>query len=160
MTQNDSGHASVAAGKAASRRSFLDVVLGLGVFGWLGSVLYPVLGYLKPLREAGPEGPVKLTPEQATKLEKDKFVIVKAGVVRLLVFQDANQEVRSLSAKCTHEGCTVQFDAAEQAIVCACHNGRFDLDGRNVSGPPPRPLEQYAVVKDDAGNVTVTLGKA
>ncbi len=30
-------------------------------------------------------------------------------------------------------------------IWCACHNGRYDLTGKNVSGPPPRPLEEFHV---------------
>jgi Rieske Fe-S protein len=30
-------------------------------------------------------------------------------------------------------------------VWCACHNGRFDLTGRNVGGPPPRPLDQLEV---------------
>ena len=30
-------------------------------------------------------------------------------------------------------------------IWCACHNGLYDLAGRNVSGPPPRPLEVFEV---------------
>jgi cytochrome b6-f complex iron-sulfur subunit len=32
-----------------------------------------------------------------------------------------------------------------QRIWCACHNGVYDLSGKNVSGPPPRPLEAYDV---------------
>lgn len=146
--------------KPRTRRSVLDLLLGVSLLGWLGSLAFPVLRYLKPLSAPGPDGPVKLSGEQAAQLGKDKFVILKAGAARVLVFEDASANVRSCSAKCTHEGCTVQFDAAEQSIVCACHNGLFDLDGRNVSGPPPRPLAQYEVVKDEAGNISVNVGKA
>ena len=52
---------------------------------------------------------------------------------------------RAFSAICTHLNCTVQFRAREHDVWCACHNGVYDLQGRNVSGPPPRPLEQYEV---------------
>jgi len=31
-------------------------------------------------------------------------------------------------------------------IWCACHNGKYDLNGRNVSGPPPRPLDEFKVI--------------
>jgi Rieske Fe-S protein len=35
-------------------------------------------------------------------------------------------------------------------IWCACHNGRYDLTGKNVAGPPPRPLEAFDVsVRND-----------
>jgi cytochrome b6-f complex iron-sulfur subunit len=52
---------------------------------------------------------------------------------------------RALSAVCTHLNCTVQYQEKSQSIWCACHNGLYDLNGKVVSGPPPRPLEQFAV---------------
>jgi Rieske Fe-S protein len=41
--------------------------------------------------------------------------------------------------------CTVQYRDDLHHVWCACHNGHYDLNGKNISGPPPRPLEQYAV---------------
>jgi Rieske Fe-S protein len=59
-------------------------------------------------------------------------------------------ELRAFSAVCTHLNCTVQYRDEKQEIWCACHNGVYDLNGKNVSGPPPRPLEEYKVnVKGD-----------
>ena len=39
----------------------------------------------------------------------------------------------------------MQYRADVHQVWCACHNGLYDLSGRNVSGPPPRPLESYEV---------------
>jgi len=139
-----------------TRRSFLDLLLWLGATGWAASVLYPVFKYLTPLPSAGPGGPIKLTKEQLVALAKDRFVIVPAQGKRVLVFQDASSKLRALDAKCTHEGCTVKFVPGESVIWCACHNGRFDLDGRVISGPPPRPLGQYVAAQDAEGGVSVT----
>jgi Rieske Fe-S protein len=52
---------------------------------------------------------------------------------------------RAFSAVCTHLNCTVQYRPDFQNIWCACHNGVYDLQGKNISGPPPRPLEAYKV---------------
>jgi cytochrome b6-f complex iron-sulfur subunit len=139
--------------EAPKRRNFLNALVGLGLVGWAGSILYPVLRYLRPLSETA-TGPLKLTPAELTKVETDHFVIARQGTRKVIVF-DANGEIRALDAKCTHEGCTVQFSAADGIIVCACHNGKYDLDGRVLSGPPPRPLTQWAVSKD-GDNVTLT----
>ncbi|MDP2471857.1 MAG: Rieske 2Fe-2S domain-containing protein, partial [Candidatus Palauibacterales bacterium] len=49
------------------------------------------------------------------------------------------------SAVCTHLSCTVQYREDLRQIWCACHNGHFDLNGRNVQGPPPRPLDAFDV---------------
>ena len=54
-------------------------------------------------------------------------------------------ELRAVSAVCTHLNCTVQYRADLAEIWCACHNGHFDLNGTNVAGPPPKPLERYDV---------------
>jgi Rieske Fe-S protein len=45
----------------------------------------------------------------------------------------------------------VTYDAASGTMYCPCHNGRFDMNGRVVAGPPPAPLEVYSVeiVGDD-----------
>jgi len=141
------------------RRSVLDLLLGVGVVGFLGSVLFPVLRYLKPLGAQTQNGPIKLDSEELQKLEKEHSVIVRAGPTRIVVFEDSGQRLRALSARCTHEGCTVQYVPGDSVIWCACHNGRFDLDGRVIAGPPPRPLEKYSCTRETDGAVVVQLAR-
>ena len=62
-----------------------------------------------------------------------------------LVIRGADGEFRAFIAVCTHLDCTVQYVPEESFIWCACHNGKYDLNGINVSGPPPRPLTPLAV---------------
>jgi Rieske Fe-S protein len=143
-----------------TRRSFLDLLLSLSVVAWLVSVLYPILRYLKPLSLPGPSGPVRLTRAEVAQVEVDKFAIVPVGRERLLVFEDPSGELRALDAKCTHEGCTVRYVARDALIWCACHNGRFDLEGRVLAGPPPRPLARHTVLRDSEGAITVSLASA
>ena len=140
------------------RRSLIDVVLGGSVLGLLGSIVFPVLKYLKPLGQGGQSDPIKLAPEEQKRLEREHMIVLRAPFGRVLVFEDASQKLRACDARCTHEGCTVQFVPGDQAIVCACHNGHFDLDGRVLSGPPPRPLAQYIVVREADGAVSIAPG--
>ena len=63
---------------------------------------------------------------------------------RLFVIRQANR-FHVISAICTHLGCTVQYRSDLREIWCACHNGTYDLNGRNISGPPPRPLDVFDV---------------
>jgi Rieske Fe-S protein len=143
-----------------SRRNVLNLLLGAGVLGWLATVLYPIVRYLTPLPLSGPSGPIRLTRAEVSKVERDKFAIVPVGRRRVLVFEDPEGELHALDAKCTHEGCTVRYVARDELIWCACHNGRFDLDGRVLAGPPPRPLLRHAVNRDDDGSIKVSVGKA
>ena len=136
-----------------TRRDFLDLILGTAIAGTIGSILYPIIRYLKPLPAAGPSGPVQLTDGDVEKLRQSKFVIVPVAGKRVIVLRDAKGALRAFDARCTHEGCTVQYLSRESAIWCACHNARFNLEGKVLAGPPPRPLPTYAVREASDGSV-------
>lgn len=138
-----------------TRRRFLDVLLGSAAAGTLASVLYPVLRYLKPLPAAGIGGPTRLSAAEVEALERKRFVIVPVAGKRVIVLRDREGRLRALDARCTHEGCTVQYVEGESVIWCACHNGRFDLEGRVLSGPPPRPLPPYIAKQDEHGAIVL-----
>jgi len=141
-----------------ARRSFLNWLLGAGILGWAASLLYPVLRYLRPLSESGVGSPLKLSAEELATLGKSHFVIARSGTRKVVVFE-AGGELRALDAKCTHELRTVAFVAAHSLIWCACHNGKFDLDGRVLSGPPPRPLVKWIATRE-GNDVVLTMEKA
>lgn len=127
-----------------NRRSFLNYVLGGGLIGWLGSVIYPVASYLRPPADAGGNvASVKWGPE--ADFQPGTSAIVKFGRKPVILIRLDDGEFRAFAGTCTHLDCTVQFRDEQRDIWCACHNGVYDLRGHNVSGPPPRPLDQYAV---------------
>jgi len=74
----------------------------------------------------------------------------------VFIVRSAN-EVRAFSALCTHLQCVVQHSAERKRFECPCHGGVYTLDGTNVAGPPPRPLEELAVTIA-AGTVIVRWG--
>jgi len=53
---------------------------------------------------------------------------------------DAGEPV-VISGRCTHLGCTVQWDGSAQVFRCPCHGGVYAADGSVQSGPPPKPLQ-------------------
>ena len=61
----------------------------------------------------------------------------------------------ALSARCTHLGCMVVWNRDHHMFLCPCHGGKFDAEGRNVEGPPPRPLNLYALRIDENGFLVV-----
>jgi cytochrome b6-f complex iron-sulfur subunit len=152
-------HVDTVSNSSTSRRHFIDLLLGASILGWLASVAYPVIRYLKPLPQTGPGGPTRLTREEASKLEQNKFVIVPVSGQRVIVLQNDN-DLLAFSAKCTHEGCTVTYQPTQSVIWCPCHDGRFDLHGRVLSGPPPRPLPSYAVNRQADGTIVISEEKA
>jgi cytochrome b6-f complex iron-sulfur subunit len=131
-----------------SKRTFLKVILSGGILALIGSILYPIFAYLKPPKE----GEVEVSSVKVGKLqniEKNSGTIVKFGTKPVILIRTESGDLRAFSATCTHLDCTVQYRKDYGMIWCACHNGKYDLNGRNVSGPPPRPLNEYKVVIQD-----------
>lgn len=56
---------------------------------------------------------------------------------------------RVFSGICTHLGCIVRWEPEKDRFFCPCHKGVYAKDGTVVSGPPPRPLDQFRVETQD-----------
>ena len=127
-----------------TRRRFVEFFLGGGMLASVVSFVYPVLRYLIPPASTD-LGSDTVVAGRVGELKKNSGKIFRFGNRPGLLVMTAEGEYRALSAKCTHLDCTVQYRNETAQVWCACHNGVYDLSGRNVSGPPPRPLEAYEV---------------
>ncbi|MFI2506386.1 FAD-dependent oxidoreductase [Streptomyces sp. NPDC018972] len=78
----------------------------------------------------------------AEALPPGEGAVVRAAGGRLAVYRDDDGTLHAVSARCTHLGCLVDFNAAERAWECPCHGSRFDTDGKVIQGPATRPLER------------------
>ncbi len=125
-----------------ARRQWLGVLLGSGVLASLASFLYPVLKFVLP-PPTGELDADTVVAARADELRPNAGKIFRFGNRPGLLVRLPDGSYRAFAATCTHLNCTVQYRAREHDIWCACHNGVYDLHGRNISGPPPRPLEQY-----------------
>ncbi|MEO8502062.1 MAG: Rieske 2Fe-2S domain-containing protein [Vicinamibacteria bacterium] len=127
-----------------TRRSLLNWFLGTSAGAMCASVLYPVVRYLVP-----PDIPEAQTSRAVAaregELKANEGRIFAFGGRAALLIHGEDGEYKAVSAVCTHLNCTVQYRGDVKQIWCACHNGFYDTNGRNISGPPPRPLEAYKV---------------
>ncbi|MCK5103292.1 MAG: Rieske 2Fe-2S domain-containing protein [Cyclobacteriaceae bacterium] len=133
-----------------SRRNFLNFVLGGSLFAWLGAIFYPVFSFLVPPKI--PEANVNsVKAGNADEFPANSGAIIKFGRKPVILIKTENSEFKAFAATCTHLDCIVQYKEDTKQIWCACHNGVYDLNGRTVSGPPPRALDNYTVkiVKDE-----------
>lgn len=137
-----------------SRRTFLERLSGTTLSTWLlrvsgggflASIVYPVIRYLVP-PEGGESAASSVTlPFAPIELEANSAKIFKFGNRAGILVRTPAGELRAFSAACTHLGCIVQYRPDLSELWCACHNGHFDLNGTNVAGPPPRPLDAFEV---------------
>ncbi len=108
------------------------VVGAAAFFGWT-RYLFPPRRHgllLGPVALFAPGGPPTLLPDPFTA----QYSVQSTGPGQFIV----------LSAVCTHQGCSVDWDKATGSFLCPCHQGRYDAHGRVLGGPPPRPLPALA----------------
>ncbi|HET8592419.1 MAG TPA: FAD-dependent oxidoreductase, partial [Solirubrobacterales bacterium] len=84
----------------------------------------------------------RVTRRSSRELSPDEGAVVGSGLAQRAVYRDEAGELHSLSARCTHLGCIVAFNAAERTWDCPCHGSRFDLDGSVIEGPAVRGLRR------------------
>ena len=131
-------------GGVPPRRTFMDILLGTGILASLAAFFYPVLRYLVP-PPAADLGVNDAVAGTVGELKPNTGKIFRFGNSPGLLVLTNELSYLAMSAVCSHLGCTVQYRSDILLVWCPCHNGRYDLQGRVVSGPPPRPLQLYSV---------------
>lgn len=143
------------------RRSFMRVATG-AIGGFIGAVLaIPAIAYIvgpalkreetQDWIRLGSTSKVELgTPTLfRARIERTTGWIVNEEEITIYVLTENGREFIAMSNVCTHLGCRVRWISDQQLFFCPCHNASFDKDGAVLSGPPPRPLDQYEVKAED-----------
>ncbi len=73
-------------------------------------------------------------------LKSGDGMIVKSRGKKVAAYRDNKGEVHKVSAVCTHMGCLVRWNSAEETWDCPCHGSRFKPTGEVIAGPAEEPL--------------------
>ncbi len=79
---------------------------------------------------------------------KDGWLVTNAKAL-VYVKRLKDGEFIAISAVCSHLACIVSWDEDLKIFKCPCHNGRYDADGKVISGPPPAPLKRHKTKIED-----------
>ena len=63
-----------------------------------------------------------------------------------LILKKTGGAISALKGVCTHMECNITYRPEERKFYCACHKGWFDENGKNIEGPPPKPLEFFEII--------------
>jgi menaquinol-cytochrome c reductase iron-sulfur subunit len=143
-------------GPGAGRRSFfLGVIYGL--WGLItAAIAIPASAYLLfPPRakksgdwvEAADLSQLKLKqPEEIVfrRNRVDGWKVINEKTSAWLV-RMSDKDVVAFAPQCTHLGCAYHWDESTKNFVCPCHTSAFSLEGKVLTGPAPRPLDQFTV---------------
>lgn len=135
-----------------SRRNFMIRTI-IGIFVLIGAAMTAALGgfgVLPALRkkepgwsDAGSVADLQVDQPQ----ERRFFETVKSGwqkekVERAVwLVKKPDNSVTAYSPNCPHLGCGYRWVAVERRFACPCHGSVFDISGKVLSGPAPRPLD-------------------
>ncbi len=145
------------------RRGLLRWVINV-IVGGIGAVLAVVVGgaigspsFRKDKERWLPAGRILgLQPEQPQPVtlrvvrKQGYYEAVDHEVVFLI--RGSDDKVTAMSSICTHLGCHVSWDPQSRVFRCPCHGGVYDISGKVVAGPPPRPLATYSTRIDPANH--------
>lgn len=126
------------------RRRFFNYLLGTSFGATLVAIFYPIIRFITP-PEVIEAAQNSVVAGKVSELAANSGKIFKFGNKPGLILRTSSGEVKAFSAVCTHLDCIVQYQPESKQIWCACHNGQYNLNGQNIGGPPPRPLEEYIV---------------
>jgi menaquinol-cytochrome c reductase iron-sulfur subunit len=149
-----------------SRLDFIKAATVM-IGGVIGSVIgIPSIAYLlsPALRETGNDSIIDLGALESypigvptrfdftrTKVNGWERTAINYG---LYVLRKNESEVRVFSDICTHLGCRVTWHPDLQHYISPCHDGHFDATGNVISGPPPRPLDEFVTMIEN-GNLFI-----
>ncbi len=124
------------------RRGFLQFLLAALSLTALGCFAYPLARFLSPSAGAGPGGTVTIDKKDVPEGGAKDLVL---NDLPIIVINRPQKGYIALSRVCTHLGCLVDYQESAGVLLCPCHAGKFDLECKVISGPPPQPLPRLAL---------------
>ncbi len=76
---------------------------------------------------------------------------LKGDATYLILDDEKKMADFAINAVCTHLGCVVPWNKAENKFMCPCHGSQYDKNGKVVRGPAPLSLALAHREQDDAG---------
>lgn len=129
------------------RRSFLGRISAILGAGFFAQVVLPLWRYMFPGMSREPDK-VEFTEDMLAHINSlgaGQCLRFQWGGVPALALRARDGELRVFKGVCTHADCNVAWRPDEHDFFCACHDGRYDEFGRNIEGPPPRPLTRLFI---------------
>jgi glycine/D-amino acid oxidase-like deaminating enzyme/nitrite reductase/ring-hydroxylating ferredoxin subunit len=90
----------------------------------------------------------RFSAEEIASLEEikpDEGKLVDFKDQKLAIYKSKTGQITALNPVCTHAKCIVNFNDEEKSWDCPCHGGRFDLNGKVLTGPPRHDLQQIDI---------------
>jgi nucleotide-binding universal stress UspA family protein/nitrite reductase/ring-hydroxylating ferredoxin subunit len=82
------------------------------------------------------------TPNSVDDVEVGQGAVVVKDGRKIAMYRDESGRTYSLSPRCQHMGCTVDWNKSQKTWDCPCHGSRYQFDGSLINGPAVRGLRE------------------
>jgi Rieske Fe-S protein len=130
-----------------TRRRFLNTLFGGWLFAFFSGILYALMKFAFPTLGKEPDF-VVLNRKDFIDIPHNSVKPFPWGGTVGLYYRKSDGSAMALKGVCTHMECNIAYRPEEKKFYCACHQGWYDDAGRNIAGPPPKPLVIFDVMED------------
>ena len=127
-----------------TRRTFLNTLLGGWFLAFFSGSVYALVKFAFPTLGKEPDF-VALDINDFMNIPSNSVKPIAWGGKVGLFFKKADGTTTALKGLCTHMECNISYKQEDRKFYCACHEGWFNEDGKNIKGPPPKPLEFFDI---------------
>jgi cytochrome b6-f complex iron-sulfur subunit len=142
--------------KLENRRTFLKKIRkGLGIFASL-EIAAVFFGFLFSGKENNESKPKQiLDAGSVNSFQPDSVTVFRGG--RFYLARLADGGFMALSLRCTHLGCSINWEESKKRFICPCHSSSFAINGEVVNPPAPTALDYFPITIEN-GRVKVDIG--
>ncbi len=127
-----------------TRRTFLNTLLNGWLLAFFSGTIYALIKFAFPTLGKEPDF-VVLNADDYMNIPLNSVKPFAWGGKAGLFFRKSDGTVRVMKGVCTHMDCNISYKEKEKKFYCACHEGWYDEDGKNIKGPPPKPLDLFDI---------------
>jgi len=85
------------------------------------------------------------TIKEAENLKPGEGGIISAGLKKIAVYRDENNQLHACTAVCPHLGGILHWNADEKTFDCPLHGSRFTAEGKVINGPASSDLKKMVL---------------
>lgn len=131
-----------------TRRTFLNALFGSWLAAFSAGSLWALWRFAFPTLGKEPDFVVLKAADFVDVPPNSTKPFAWGGKLGIF-FKKEDGTMMAIKGVCSHMDCNVVYKPLEKKFYCACHKGWFDDNGKNIAGPPPRPLEIFDLSQED-----------
>lgn len=135
-----------------AKRDLMNKILLNSVYASCGPLLFGYLNFFYPKQNSNTNGGLIAKDKIGDDVILDSWIKnnpypsrnlvqgLKGDPYYLISVNDNSIEKYALNAVCTHLGCVVPWNKAENKFMCPCHGSQYNSEGKVIRGPAPKSL--------------------